>query len=410
MSVKKLISSHSPFDIEIDLPSSKSVSNRVLIINSLCDGCFSSIENLSQSDDTKVLSEALKKSNQIIIDIGAAGTAMRFLTAYFAQKDGCEVLLTGSQRMKERPIAPLVGALRQLGADISYAEKEGFPPLKIKGKELEGGKIKLPANVSSQYISALMMIAPKMKKGLEISLEGEVVSLPYIEMTKKIMEHFGAKVLFEKQVLTIFKSNYNSTSFSVEADWSAASYWYALVLAQKQGTVLLRGLKKDSLQGDRAICDIFAKLGVETQFVKEGARLFYSPTSIDEFEYDFVNQPDLAQTVVVACCLEKIRFCFSGLQSLKIKETNRILALQNEAKKIGYILEEPSEGLLCWRGKTCAAEQNPFLKTYSDHRMAMAFAPAALKFLFLEIENPEVVSKSYPTFWSDLKKADFRLE
>ena len=215
MSVKKLISSHSPFDIEIDLPSSKSVSNRVLIINSLCDGCFSSIENLSQSDDTKVLSEALKKSNQIIIDIGAAGTAMRFLTAYFAQKDGCEVLLTGSQRMKERPIAPLVGALRQLGADISYAEKEGFPPLKIKGKELEGGKIKLPANVSSQYISALMMIAPKMKKGLEISLEGEVVSLPYIEMTKKIMEHFGAKVLFEKQV-AIFPVSYFDKSLILE--------------------------------------------------------------------------------------------------------------------------------------------------------------------------------------------------
>lgn len=410
MNSRKLILLNFPFDVEVDLPSSKSVCNRVLIINALCGGKFSAIENLSQSDDTEVLFKALNDSCQTVVDIGAAGTAMRFLTAYFAQKKESEITLTGSQRMKERPIAPLVEALRQLGADISYVEKEGFPPLKIVGKELKGGEIDLPANVSSQYISALMMIAPTMEKGLDIRLKGEIVSLPYIKMTKKIMEYFGAEVLFNEQVLKIKKSNYKQIPFFVEADWSAASYWYALLLIRKEGTVFLRGLKNDSLQGDRAVCDIFAQLGVKTQFVADGAKLTCQSTSVDELEYNFVNQPDLAQTIVVACCLENIRFRFSGLQSLKIKETNRILALQNEMQKLGYVLEEPEEGMLCWEGKTCSAEQTPFIRTYCDHRMAMAFTPAALMFPFVEFENPEVVSKSYPNFWSDLQKAGFCLE
>lgn len=410
MSSRKLISSNLPLDIDVDLPSSKSVCNRVLIINALLREDFSVIENLSQSDDTKVLLRALENSHQAVVDIGAAGTAMRFLTAYFAQKKGSEITLTGSQRMKERPIAPLVDALRQLGADISYVEKEGFPPLKIVGKELKGGKIELSANVSSQYISALMMIAPTMANGLDIKLKGEIVSLPYIEMTKKIMEDFGVEVFFEQQVLKIKNANYKQRSFFVESDWSAASYWYSLLLVRKKGTVLLRGLKNNSLQGDRAICDIFAKLGVTTQFVDNGAKLTYSKISLNHLEYNFLSQPDLAQTVVVACCLENVHFSFSGLQSLKIKETNRILALQNEMQKIGYVLEEPQEGMLCWNGKTCIPEKIPFIKTYSDHRMAMAFAPVALMFPFVEVENPEVVSKSYPTFWPDLQKVGLRLE
>ena len=410
MITKKLIAPQSFFDVEISLPTSKSICNRALIINALCGGNISDIKNISSSDDTEVLLRALTDLCKGVIDIGAAGTAMRFLTAYFAQKKGSNVLLSGSQRMKERPIATLVDALRELGADISYTEKEGFPPLKIIGKELKGGRIKLSASVSSQYISALMMIAPVMTNGLEIQLEGEIISQPYIEMTQKIMERFGAKVSFEKQELKIIKADYKPTSFSIEADWSAASYWYSILLAKKEGEVFLRGLKKDSLQGDRAVCDIFAKLGVETQFVEQGAKLFYSPKTIRNLEYNFVNQPDLAQTVVVVCCLENIHFSFSGLQSLKIKESNRILALQNEMKKVGYVLEEPKEGMLCWNGKTCEAKQVPFIKTYSDHRMAMAFAPVAIKFPFIEVENPEVVTKSYPTFWTDLQKVGFCLE
>lgn len=410
MITKKLIAPQSFSDVEISLPTSKSICNRALIINALCGGDFSCIENVSSSDDTEVLFRALSEPCKDVVDIGAAGTAMRFLTAYFAQKKGSNVILTGSKRMKERPIATLVEALRELGADIFYVEKDGFPPLRIVGKELKGGRINLSANVSSQYISALMMIAPAMTNGLEILLEGEIISQPYIEMTQKIMEFFGAKVSFGDQELKILKSFYKPTLFSVEADWSAASYWYSILLVQKGGEFFLSGLEKESLQGDRAVCDIFAKLGVETQFVEQGARLFYSPKSIKMLEYNFVNQPDLAQTVVVACCLENIHFCFSGLQSLKIKETNRILALQNEMKKVGYVLEEPKDGMLCWNGKTCEAEQVPLIKTYSDHRMAMAFAPVAIKFPFIEVENPEVVTKSYPTFWSDLQKVGFYLE
>lgn len=391
----------------IHLPASKSISNRALILNALAYSSHD-IQNLSDCDDTRVMIRALD-SNDTRFDVGAAGTSMRFLTAFLAKTVG-EWSITGSERMKQRPIRLLVDALNSLGAKIEYLENEGFPPLKIYGSALMGGEITLNGGVSSQYISALMMIAPYMVNGLKIQLEGNVISVPYIEMTRSMMAEFGVKTSFANNTITIEPQRYTPVPFTVESDWSAASYWYELLSIAGKGEVFLYGLKQNSYQGDAMVARLFEQLGVTTNYEQDGVRLTPTGNYTQHFSYNFINEPDLAQTFAVTCCIKGIPFEFSGLQSLKIKETNRVAALINELAKLGFVIEEPAEGMLAWKGETKAAQQPlPVIKTYEDHRMAMAFAPAALT-QQLEIEHPEVVSKSYPDFWSDIQKTGLEVK
>lgn len=387
-------------EIEINLPASKSISNRALIINALAYSDYP-IQNLAKCDDTDVLVKALN-SNDHVFDIGAAGTSMRFLTAFLAKTVG-EWEITGSERMKNRPISVLVDALVQLGARIEYTEKKGFPPLRIFGSALIGGEIQLDGSVSSQYISALMMIAPYMQQGLKIELSGNIVSVPYIEMTIRIMKEFGVEVGFNGQIIEIKPQEYHPVLFRVESDWSAASYWYEILSFLQSGKIFLSGLFENSFQGDSKVASIFEQLGIHTEYLADGVLLTPNGTSVQVFEYDFVNQPDLTQTLAVTCCMKNITFHFKGVQSLKIKETNRIEALINELKKAGFVLYEPRHGELAWNGERCEAKEEINIRTYEDHRMAMAFAPLAC-FRPVNIENPEVVSKSYPEFWNDIEK------
>jgi len=393
----------SQIQARIKLPASKSLSNRALILNALAKNLYP-IENLSDSDDTVVMINALN-STENFINVGAAGTAMRFLTAYFALKEG-EWTLTGSERMKQRPIKLLVDALNSIGGKIEYLEKEGFPPLKIYGNDLSGGIVHLNGGISSQYISALMMIAPYMKQGLEIVLEGKIISKPYIEMTKNLMKEFGAKVKFENNRIIIPQQVYQPIHYEVESDWTAASYWYETLSIVGKGEIFLEGLNENSYQGDSKVAQLFEMLGVSTHYLSEGVLLTPTGRYIRKFEYNFIDQPDLAQTFVVTCCLLNIPFHFQGLESLKIKETNRVAALINELEKLGYILQEPNEGELVWSGekKSILLKEKPIsIGTYEDHRMAMAFAPVSF-IMPITIENAEVVSKSYPHFWEDFEK------
>ncbi|HLP04570.1 MAG TPA: 3-phosphoshikimate 1-carboxyvinyltransferase [Paludibacter sp.] len=400
MEIKHLDLRPKNIELEIVLPSSKSISNRALILNALSYSP-AEIQNLSDCDDTRVMVEALESTDRIF-DIGAAGTAMRFLTAFLSKTVG-EWVITGSERMKQRPIKLLVDALNSLGARIEYVDKEGFPPLRIFGSALKGGTIHLNGGVSSQYISALMMVAPYMQEGLKIILEGTVISVPYIYMTMSMMKEYGVEVKFENNTIEIEPQTYIPVQYTVESDWSGASYWYEILAIAAKGRIFLPGLNKNSYQGDSKTAELFAQLGVRSEFRPDGVVIEASGQQVAEFNYDFVNQPDLAQTFAVTCCLKNIPFHFHGLQSLKIKETNRIAALMNELKKTGYILVEPAEGQLAWVGERCKADENIQIATYEDHRMAMAFAPAALV-TPLKIEHPGVVSKSYPRFWDDLDR------
>ncbi len=402
MTIKSLHFHKQKVEAEITLPASKSISNRALIINALSYSPYE-IENLSDCDDTNVMIKALD-SNNTTFDIGAAGTAMRFLTAFLSKTVG-EWVITGSKRMKERPIKLLVDALNSLGARIKYLENEGFPPLRIYGSALTGGEIRLNGGVSSQYISALMMIAPYMQKGLKIILEGNVISVPYILMTLNMMRDFGVKASFENNIIEIKPQSYQPVKYRVESDWSAASYWYEILAIAGEGRIFLKGLYQHSYQGDSKVAELFEQLGVQTEYQRDGVLLSTNNRDCSCFEYDFVNQPDLAQTFAVTCCLKNIPFHFRGVQSLKIKETNRVAALITELNKFGYVLHEPADGELAWEGQTIPtnASETPSIKTYDDHRMAMAFAPAAF-IRPIVIENPEVVSKSYPGFWMDLEK------
>lgn len=387
-------------DLNIVLPASKSISNRALILNALSYSPYE-IENLSVCDDTRVTVKALD-SNDNTFDIGAAGTAMRFLTAFLAKTMG-EWTITGSERMKQRPIKLLVDALNSLGAKIEYIENEGFPPLKITGCALKGGLINLNGGISSQYISALMMIAPYMINGLTINLTGKVISVPYILMTKGMMEEFGARVSYDENIIDIRPQTYRPVRFKVESDWSAASYWFQIMSLLGRGKFFLQGLYKNSCQGDSKVASLFEQLGVQCQWCNTGVTLIPAEYNTERFEYDFTDQPDLAQTFAVTCCLKEIPFVFEGVESLKIKETDRVAALINELHKLGYALHEPAEGVLVWDGKKTKLPKNdiPSIKTYEDHRMAMAFAPVSLLRKIL-IEEPGVVSKSYPRYWEDL--------
>ena len=389
----------------IQLPSSKSISNRALIINALGNGTHHP-ENLSDCDDTWVMIRALNDDKETI-DIMAAGTAMRFLTAYLSVTPGTRII-TGTERMQQRPIQVLVNALRELGADIEYVANDGFPPLRITGRELRKDTISLPGNVSSQYISALLMIAPVLTNGLTIRLTGDIISRPYINLTLQLMNDFGVRAEWtDDHRLKVEPQAYHSIPFYVESDWSAASYWYQIVALSKEAEVTLPGLFKDSYQGDSQVAGIFRSLGVETIYKDKAVILKKNGKSVERLDYDFINQPDLAQTFVVTCALLNIPFRFSGLQSLKIKETDRMAALITEMRKLGYILHETDGSVLSWEGERCTTEEHPAIDTYEDHRMAMAFAPTCLALPEILINNPQVVSKSYPRYWEDLRQAGF---
>ena len=389
----------------IQLPSSKSISNRALIINALGNGTHHP-ENLSDCDDTQVMIRALNDDKETI-DIMAAGTAMRFLTAYLSVTPGTRII-TGTERMQQRPIQVLVNALREWGADIEYVANDGFPPLRITGRELRKDTISLPGNVSSQYISALLMIAPVLTNGLTIRLTGDLISRPYINLTLQLMNDFGVRAEWtDDHRLKVEPQAYHSTPFYVESDWSAASYWFQIVALSKEAEVTLPGLFKDSYQGDSQVAGIFRSLGVETIYKDKTVILKKNGKSVERLDYDFINQPDLAQTFVVTCALLNIPFRFSGLQSLKIKETDRMAALITEMRKLGYILHETDGSVLSWEGERCTTEEHPAIDTYEDHRMAMAFAPTCLALPEILINNPQVVSKSYPRYWEDLRQAGF---
>ena len=397
----------------VDLPASKSISNRALILHALSGGVQRPM-NLSDCDDTAVMIRALEQHGTEI-DIHAAGTAMRFLTAYLSTRKGC-YLLTGSARMKQRPIRLLVDALRALGADIQYADSEGFPPLLIQGKPLPGQEITLAGSVSSQYISALLMIGPTLPQGLTIHLAGQLISVPYINLTLSLMAHYGASARWtDERTIRVEPGPYQDVPFTVESDWSAASYWYEMMALWQPQTefpspcIELIGLFPRSSQGDSRGADLFAKLGVHTAFTPRGVELTRLGVPVARMVEDLVDIPDLAQTFVVTCCLMGIPFRFSGLQSLRIKETDRITALQQELHKIGYVVKDEADSILSWNGERCPAEEHPVIATYDDHRMALAFAPAILRLPSLAIAHPEVVSKSYPTYWRHLAAAGFSL-
>ncbi len=400
----------------VKLPASKSISNRALIMYALSDGCILPY-NLSDCDDTEVIIRALREKPQTI-DIGAAGTAMRFMTAYLAATDSGEHVITGTERMQHRPIGILVDALRRLGADISYVGEEGFPPLRIRGQLLEGGELEIEGNVSSQYISALLMIGPVLKGGLTLRLKGEIISRPYIDLTLWTMREFGAEAEWTSiDTIGVKPKAYRVRSYYIENDWSAASYWYEMVaLSPYSNTeVQLEGLMDGSKQGDSSVRYIFSLLGVKTTFrsrkpgVPTTVTLTKNGHCVPRLEYDFVNSPDLAQTFVVACCMLGVPFRFTGLQTLKIKETDRIEALKNEMLKLGYAITDTNGCELSWDGNTLHPSPltpSPSIDTYNDHRMALAFAPVALLHP-ISINNPQVVTKSYPQFWDDLRQAGF---
>ena len=409
-----ILNAPSRLDATVKLPASKSISNRALIIHALSKGNMLPA-NLSVCDDTEVIVNAMMYKPDTI-DTKAAGTAMRFMTAYLAVTPG-EHTIRGTERMKQRPIKILVDALRYLGADIEYLGEEGFPPLRIKGKSLNGGYIEIPANVSSQYISALLMIGPVLKNGLEIKMTGGIASRPYIDLTLWMMREFGADADWsDSETLKVNPHPYEQHKYLIESDWSASSYWYEMMtLAEDpESMVMFDGLFDASKQGDSIVKYIFSLMGVKTRFLSNGTgattvRLKKWPCRLPRLDYDLLSAPDLAQTIVVTCALMDIPFRLTGLASLRIKETDRIEALKCELKKLGYVLRDENGGTLIWDGTRCEASMEP-IDTYQDHRMAMAFAPAAIKFPGLRINNPQVVTKSYPQFWDDLEKAGWKIE
>lgn len=392
----------------IKITGSKSETNRLLLLQALYPNI--SLENTSNSDDSEVMLKALV-TNSKQIDVHHAGTAMRFLTAFFAIQEGKEVVLTGSSRMKERPIKILVEALKQLGADITYEEREGFPPIKIQGKKLTKSKVSLPANVSSQYISALLLIAPKLENGLELTLEGEITSIPYIKMTLALLNEIGATTSFvENKIIVKPLQSAICNLQSVESDWSSASYWYSIVALSEIGTqISLSSYKQNSLQGDSVLSKIYKDFGVETIFnTNKSITILKSATcNLQSVICNLNNSPDIAQTIAVTCFGLGIGCNLTGLHTLKIKETDRLEALKTELSKLGANISVTDDSLTIQQCNTL--NSNITIATYQDHRMAMAFAPLALKTLLI-IQDAEVISKSYPTFWEDLKSIGFQLE
>lgn len=397
-------------EARLSLPLSKSMSNRALIINALTPGA-SPLENVAQCDDTDAMRRALSSFDEAdVINVGAAGTTMRFLTAFIASRPGCSLILDGSERMRHRPIAVLVDALRALGADIEYAGEEGFPPLRISGRRLKGGELTLDSTVSSQYISALLMVAPLMEDGLKLRLSGEAVSRPYILMTLRMMEDAGIESDFTADTVTVAPQTYRPFATEVEGDWSAAAAWYEIE-ALSSGAVTIDNLCRESCQGDRKLADIFARLGVVTEWEGEdgGTDLVASPDQEARLRIDFSDTPDLAQYVIVTCAMLGIPFHFTGLSTLAIKETDRVKAVCTELAKIGILLQPEGNDMLSWEGQRRPFTELPRFETYDDHRMAMCLAPIALYIPGIIINDAEVVSKSYPEFWDELRRAGFTL-
>jgi 3-phosphoshikimate 1-carboxyvinyltransferase len=400
----------------IELESSKSISNRVLIIRALCDYSFQ-INRLSGAKDTQTLLRLLDQKDTTF-DAGHAGTTFRFMTAFLATQQGTQIM-TGSERMQQRPVGELVTALNELGADIKYLKNEGYPPLEINTPTDFGknNQLSILATTSSQFITALLLIAPTLPNGLELTLEGNIVSRPYIEMTLSLMDFFGVKNTWKGNKISIAPQKYTAQTFTVESDWSAASYYFSMAAFAEELDLELIGLQENSLQGDSAIVEMMEEFGVKTTFSEHGLRL----TKNDEektplFEYDFLRCPDIAQTLAVACAGVGIQGLFSGLETLRVKETDRIAALKNELAKVNsrfYALpkrfSQKSTKEYFSLEEKAVWEQTPTFSTYEDHRMAMSFAPLAM-FSPIQIEHPNVVEKSYPDFWNDFKKLDFEIE
>lgn len=395
---------------EIDLPASKSISNRVLLLNALC-ATPGRLSNLAQCDDTDAVLSALAQPDASKVNIGAAGTAMRFLTAYFATREGREVVIDGTERMRQRPIGVLVDALRQLGADIEYVEAEGYPPLKITGTRLRGGALTVSGSVSSQYITAILLIAPVIG-GITLTIEGEIMSRPYIDMTLALMARYGVKAEWRENVIHVPAGEYTALDFTVEADWSAASYWWAMQAIVPQSRISLKGLEPQSLQGDSRIAELMSQMGVTGNWCGRYLDLRSNGgvgCCCSTFA-DLSGTPDIAQTLVVMLCLMGRPFRITGLRTLRIKETDRLEALRTELRKLGYVVKVEGDDAISWHFETTAAEASPHICTYHDHRMAMAFAPAAIRFPGLIIDDAQVVSKSYPLFWEHLRQAGFKIE
>ena len=395
---------------EIDLPASKSISNRVLLLNALC-ATPGRLSNLAQCDDTDAVLSALAQPDASEVNIGAAGTAMRFLTAYFATREGREVVIDGTERMRQRPIGVLVDALRQLGTDIEYVEAEGYPPLKITGTRLRGGALTVSGSVSSQYITAILLIAPVIG-GITLTIEGEIMSRPYIDMTLALMARYGVKAEWRENVIHVPAGEYTALDFTVEADWSAASYWWAMQAIVPQSRITLKGLEPQSLQGDSRIAELMSQMGVTGNWCGRYLDLRSNGgvgCCCSTFA-DLSGTPDIAQTLVVMLCLMGRPFRITGLRTLRIKETDRLEALRTELRKLGYVVKVEGDDAISWHFETTAAEASPHICTYHDHRMAMAFAPAAIRFPGLIIDDAQVVSKSYPLFWEHLRQAGFKIE
>ena len=395
------------------LTASKSESNRALIIQALCNEHFE-IDNLANAQDTVTLKNILASAfSENIFDVGPAGTTMRFLTAYFATQPGKRIL-TGSDRMKQRPIGLLVNALNELGADIKYLEKDGFPPIEINGNKIKGGEIEIDGSVSSQFISALLLISPIMQNGLVIKFKGDIISRPYINMTLKMMEEFRVYGQWQGNTISVSPQKYHRKSepdysYWVDGDWSAASYWYSMVAIAEEADLKIMGLKHPSLQGDAIVSELYSFFGVKTNYIENGIHLTKIKVKDEHFGYNFSDCPDIAQTATVTAAALKIPAFFNGLSTLKIKETDRLQALKNELKKFNcevLIIDEQAIQI----EPLNFADHKSTINTYEDHRMAMAFAPLALKTESIQIEQPEVVGKSYPNFWNDLKALGFEIK
>lgn len=395
----------------VTLPLSKSMSARALVINSMA-GAAPDIDGMADCDDTRAIAEGLGHGLSGLIDVGAAGTAMRFLTAYYASRPGAEVTLTGDERMCRRPIGLLVDALREVGAKIEYAGEEGFPPINIKGCRLRGGSVEMDGSVSSQFASAMMMVAPYMEQGLRITLRGEIVSLPYITMTLGMMEKAGVKgEFYGGDTVEIVPGTYRPCKFTIEGDWSAAAPWYEIE-ALSSGEVVISNITSRSLQGDSALAGLFHKMGVITDFEPEdaeGTLLTVHPDPDARLDMDFSATPDIVPSVAVTCCLLGIPFRFTGLATLVIKECDRISAIMAEMQKIGVEITREAPGVISWDGRRHPVFELPRFVTYGDHRMAMALAPVSVFVPGIVIEDAGVVTKSYPGFWDDLVAAGFTL-
>ena len=390
---------------KIQITGSKSESNRMLLLQALFPHI--ELENLSNSDDTVAMKSGLESDNDLV-DIGHAGTSMRFLTAYYSTLENQEKTLTGSSRMQERPIGILVDALRQLGADIIYLKNEGYPPLLIKGKRLTASEVRLSANISSQYITALMLIAPSLPDGLCLHLEGKITSVPYIEMTLSLLHQIGVKATFSGQRVQVFpKNDIAQTTHDVESDWSSASYYFSMVALAKDADITLSTYKENSLQGDKVLMDIYEKLGVKSTIKNNTLYLQKIELSSDQIKLNLSDAPDIAQTIAVTCYGLGIACDLTGLHTLKIKETDRLVALQNELTKLGATIEITDKSLHLQK-RTNPIHPNVLIETYHDHRMAMAFAPLAL-LVPIRIQDADVVTKSYPGFWEDLEQSGFLL-